>query len=718
VTTRAAARAGVVAGSALSLVAGVGLTTALAAPGGPDARRAQLHVRGTVERLHLDDFSAPTTAGDDEITYVRTSGGLVQVPASDLAQVPTGASVDVGLASAAGTTTTPAGALTSDLAGAANHDPEAGVDVASVAVTPTAAGTVATGQGVAAASTAVAAGAAAHSVTVVVVKPPGGTTPSASVSTVVSTVANGVNAYWSSMTRGAVTFTATGWPSIVSTSNVPCTMTNGSVSVSSTGAFWSEVESTVHFTPGSGKHLVVYFAGFAPCGGIAGLGTVGSGIASGGVVWINGYNTVGVIGHELGHNIGLGHSQELDCTASGVRVMDAAPASCSVRNYWDTNDIMALSWNNEGYLNASHLRYLGLLNGTDQVAPSDNGVVTLTPLETPGGLRVLTLSDGATRYVVEFRRPIGADSWLTSYPGWGSDGVTVRKEIDPTAQGSTYSSDESYLLDGNPATPDTSLGYGVTSLPVSVWIDLAGGRLGLRITSETAGGAVVEYRNGLPGTDPRYTPPARPTVSTPQGALVAGSMKVTTSAAYVPLRWTYDVSTPSAIEGAAPTMATRTATLTSKAGNGVFSTIVFRGSAAASDGTLVSARAIVLTRYLGETTSKLNASWSRRGWITAKVAGAMGGRTRLTATKGSAVVFTVAGQGFGLVLGHGAKYGRVAVYVDGHYVRTLSLRARHTAVSVAWTRMFGSYGKHTVRLVNVTGGSHGAFAFDGVVTLT
>jgi hypothetical protein len=131
----------------------------------------------------------------------------------------------------------------------------------------------------------------------------------------------------------------------------------------------------------------------------------------------------------------------------------------------------------------------------------------------------------------------------------------------------------------------------------------------------------------------------------------------------------------------------------------------------------VSTRGTAVTRYLGESTSRLRASWSRRAWATHALAGAMGATARITAKKGAAVAFTVTARGFALVLGHGAKYGSVAVYVDGHRVRTLSLRANRTGVSVALTRMFASSGRHTVRIVNLTGGRRGTVGFDGIVTI-
>ena len=719
VTVRPRTRAALIVATSGAVLLGAAVPAAIALPSGS---RSSTHVRGTVERIHLDDFGQPGMAGNDQLTFVRNGDGMVQVPAADLGSVPTGATVDVALASDDGLAHTAAGSYTTTFGGAAAHDPHAGVDVAAVQVAPVAPGAVATGSGLAAANYAVAAGIAPHSVEVVMVQLPGTTGPSISGASVVATVNGAVNSYWNTVTRGAATFTSTAYSTVVTTTHVPCSTIGGSTSINGTDAFWSEVETKVGFTAGSGRHLLVYFDHTTACGGIAGLASLGSTIASGGDVWINGYNELDVIGHELGHNLSLGHSELLDCTTAGVRVTDTTdPATCGARGYADTNDIMAIAWGNSGYLNASHLRHLGLLTATDQKAPSAAGVgtATLTPLETPGSLRVLTLTSGGTRYVVEFRRPVGLDTWLSYYPSWGSSGVTVRKEFDQSnaATRAVYDPFRSYLLDGNPITPDTGWGSLKATLATGVWVELAGGQLAVRVGTITPTTAVVDYRIGPSSGDPNYTPPPRPIVSAPVGALVPGVTAASATGVNVPVRWRYTVTTP-AVSPAVNTSVVSLAPVTRNiAGNGISRVIAFRAAAAASDGSLVTARSALNARYLGEATPILGASYSR-GWGIGALADAMGRRTRVTSSKGSAVAFHVTGRSVGVLLAHGPAYGAVAIYVDGKHIGTWSLRATRTAVAMAWAKSFSTSGRHLVTLVNMTGGARGHLGFDGVVTLS
>jgi len=398
-------------------------------------------------------------------------------------------------------------------------------------------------------------------------------------------------------------------------------------------------------------------------------------------------------------------------------VMDTDPAGCTARSYADTNDIMAVSWNYQGFLNAVHLRTLGLLDATGQATPTDNGQVTLKPIETGSGMRVLTLSDGAVHYVVEYRQPVGRDSWMASYPTWGSVGVTVRKEFDPSQPGAGgFSRIESYLLDGEPGTADAGYGAMTNTLPVGTWIDLDDGRLGLRVTSVSASAAVVEYRNGDSSIDPRYVAPIVPSVSVPVSSIGLGTMKPTSYGPAVPVVWRWTVTTPPTDPTATATVAASRATVPSvrMATSGWYAT-AYRAIALASDGMPVSTVGRASTHYWSErTTSVITYS---NGWVTSKWSAAMGGTLRTTTRKGGAVAFKVVGRSLGLVRVRGTTYGSVAVYVDGVRVAILKQHANRNAVSLAWATTFAEKGSHTVRLVNLTGGSYGRIGFDGVASV-
>jgi hypothetical protein len=698
--------------ASLTVLAGVGVpgAGALGTAGSDAFSGAPAVVTGTVERLHLDDFSTAGSpaAAQDMLTFVRTAGGTVRVPTSDLAAVADGATVRIGLASTRGLRLTPGGATSSAPTSAADRDPEAGADVADVQVVagPTT-GTVDTGTSTAVPGAALAAGLVAHQVTVVVVRPANGSAPTTSPTTVANAVSGAVSGYWSTVTKGAVSFAVTAFPTVVTTSTTPC----ANNALSDPYAFWDEVAAKTGWTQGAGKHLVVYFEAIASCGGTAGLGTLGNGIASGGMLWTNGHTSTGVLGHELGHNLGLGHSQELDCTLAGTRIMDAPAAACAARSYWDTHDIMAVSWWNQGFLNASHLRRLGVLEAGAETSPTTSGRVTLTPISTSAGQRVLTLSDGGTRYVVEYRAASGLDAWMATDPGWGAPGVTVRREFDPATvpAGMSFPMHASYLLDGDPRTDDPSYGHLSARLPVGTWMGLAAGRLGVRVVSQSSAAAVLDVRTG-PGaaSTPVMSatgPVSTTVVTTPRATVRVGAVPTSRTALTVPLRWSWTVVMGS---GRTTRLGDRTLAVPVSGSRAAS----YRATAASIGGTAVSPTGTAIARYVPERSSSVRYA---KAWATARSSGAVGSKVRSTTALRGKATMTVSGRSVGVLLQRGRANGRVAVYLDGRRVAVLDLHAARTSSRIAWASSLTTGRAHTVSVVNLSKGKH--LGLDGLVVL-
>ncbi|RZI91739.1 MAG: hypothetical protein EOO67_10045, partial [Microbacterium sp.] len=192
--------------------------------------------------------------------------------------------------------------------------------------------------------------------------------------------------------------------------------------------------SSYYWASTRGAHLVVIVPG-ALCGVGNGLGTIGS-VTSGGTTWSSVPTSPsrwdGVVFHEIGHNLGLGHSNLQACAHPRVDA-GAGSSTCQQQPYADYYDVMgggfsaATGHSNDhdiAALNVTHkaaldalprsgsLRRVAISAGTQQT-------FTLQAASAASGLRGLEIVDPATsaRLYAEYRSGGGRDagSFYTEY---------------------------------------------------------------------------------------------------------------------------------------------------------------------------------------------------------------------------------------------------------------------------------------------------------------
>ena len=175
-------------------------------------------------------------------------------------------------------------------------------------------------------------------------------------------------------------------------------------------------------------------------------GTNSQGEMPGRMTWIREAKPyLGVLVHELGHNLGLDHANSLICTKSARRVPQAG--KCYTEEYGDMWDAMGIS--SQQY-SVPVLRRLGWAGRIASAAKSDTWTLR-DAAHSGSGIQAIRVPSGGSTYWLEYRTDPHA---MTKSPGafavTGVPGLQIRLDTGGRSL---------RILDAAPGNPDANLTY-------------------------------------------------------------------------------------------------------------------------------------------------------------------------------------------------------------------------------------------------------------------
>jgi hypothetical protein len=156
-----------------------------------------------------------------------------------------------------------------------------------------------------------------------------------------------------------------------------------------------------------------------------GKSLIGSAATPGGLMVVKNNASPFVITHELGHSLGLGHTNLIRCPGNGP---DGAWANCNAIEYGGAVDVMS-NVDIKGPLSTYHQWRMGIIKDSDVVQVWKTQTIDLKYTNATAGTRAIFVRDGKQTYWIEYRK--AADGYTPGLAIYRTDPPPASSVVSP-----------------------------------------------------------------------------------------------------------------------------------------------------------------------------------------------------------------------------------------------------------------------------------------------